>query len=849
MTTVEPDQTGRRSAVPVAPAPAVSRIVVFTTSYPRGEGDFSGGFVHDAVELTRARGIDVDVVSPGVFRDWGLGRPGGMARNVRRRPWALPAMLLSALRTLRRTARDADLVHTHWLLSALVVRMCGRPWVVTLHGTGSAGPRFEDLALVERHPRLVRWLLNPSSGVICVSERLADAMTSIGVQNVSWIPNGVEIPEDTGTPVSPPHVLYAGRLSPEKAIDVLAAATEGLPRVIVGDGPERHELPEALGMMPRERMADFYRDATVVTLPSYREGLPLVVIEALAHARPVVATPVGGIPSLIQHGETGLLVEPGDAEGLRSAIMSLLDDPDRSREMGALGRERIAGMCGWDVVIPRLISTYERAALSAWTPASTGTVAGGMVLLTIGNMLFTVLGYVLVLALARILSTADYGRYQLAAGVISILATLLLKGIPVGAVRTIANAAASPRLVSRRLAVMLTWSAAALMVIFAVASLPFMVLLDDPRGAFVILLASMAAATFAVNGYFTSMAQAMGRFGRLAGAQAMYGFAKTVLVIGGALIHGVSGAIAGFAIAPIAGVLPVLFSARMPTSGPWPDRSRRWVDSAIRRLAGPMIVSSFAVTTMLIIDVVVVRVLSSAHQTGLYAVAAVIGHVPYFLLQSSAIAVLPAIAAVAGTPALRETVRRCMSDIASLLALPTVGIAMLGDRALPLIVGPGYETPHILVAPIAIATAGITLYAALVAIDAGLDRVRGAVLIGVAGVLIFTTSVAIGTWVDGISGTAWAAAASGVAVAVAHTAWLTWQHGSILAPRIALAWVFAVVVTVPLLLLPQSLLALMAGAAAAAVVWIVAVQRFKVLDLRRRPGASDHVADSAVAPG
>ena len=145
------------------------RVVVLTTSWPRTEREFAGRFVADAVERLRERGVEVDVLAPGSgYRDYGLAYGGGMAANVRRRPWLAPLMLLSMWLAVRRSARSADLVHAHWLLTAAVARFAGRPWVVTLHGSGSAG-RFSDYGLAHEHPRLVRRLLRPAAAVICVS--------------------------------------------------------------------------------------------------------------------------------------------------------------------------------------------------------------------------------------------------------------------------------------------------------------------------------------------------------------------------------------------------------------------------------------------------------------------------------------------------------------------------------------------------------------------------------------------------------------------------------------------------------------------------------------------------------
>jgi glycosyltransferase involved in cell wall biosynthesis len=302
------------------------------------------------------------VVGPGAYRDFGLAGSGGpgLVASVRRRPWLAPPLFASMVRTLRRAARDADFVHAHWLASAAVARFSGKPFVVTLHGSGTAG-RFSDLSLAERSPGIVRRLLSRARAVICVSAALADAMRRIGVANVHEIPLGVEIPDETGAEDEPPTVLFAGRLSPEKRIDVVAAATDGLPRIVAGDGPLRDLLPDALGFVPQSELFGLMERAAVLVLTSEREGLPSVVLEAMARGKTVVSTPVGGVPAVIEDGRTGLLVPIGDAEATRAAIERALGDPELRRRIGAAARQRVREYCSWDRVTDLMLQVYEAA--------------------------------------------------------------------------------------------------------------------------------------------------------------------------------------------------------------------------------------------------------------------------------------------------------------------------------------------------------------------------------------------------------------------------------------------------------------------------------------------------------
>jgi glycosyltransferase involved in cell wall biosynthesis len=337
-------------------------VAVFTTSYPRHDGDFAGLFVADLVSHVRARGVDVDVVCPGTFRDFGLTdvTGAGLVGNLRRRPWVAPAAFVGMAQALRRAARQADLVHANWLAGALVARLAGRPFVVTLHGSPSAG-RFDDLSVVERAPGLVRWALAPARGVICVSEALAEAVREIGIEDVHVIPSGIDVPPAVTQPDDPPFVLYVGRLADEKGLDVLAQAAFDLPLVVVGDGPRRDLFPDALGFLPPAEVHAWYDRASVVVLPSRKEGLGNVLMEGMAHGRAVVGSAVGGIATLIDHGRTGLLVPPANAAALRGALRLLLDDADLRARLSAAGREDVIRRASWDVVTDRTLSVYRSA--------------------------------------------------------------------------------------------------------------------------------------------------------------------------------------------------------------------------------------------------------------------------------------------------------------------------------------------------------------------------------------------------------------------------------------------------------------------------------------------------------
>jgi glycosyltransferase involved in cell wall biosynthesis len=332
------------------------RVAVLTTSYPRGPDDVAGLFVADAVAHLRARGVGVEVVSPASFRHFGLAYGAGIVGNLERAPWRallLPLFLLAFLRAARPVARRADLVHAHWLPSAAVGLLTGRPVVAQVWGT--------DVELAPRFPRLARRVLRRVRIVVAPSNALAQSVQALGARAARVIPSGVDVPDQIAAEDDPPFVLYAGRLSAEKGILELVAAADGLPLVVVGDGPLRDRVPGARGFLAHDELVRLYDRAAVVAVPSHREGFGVVCVEAMAHGRPVVASAVGGLLDLVVDGETGILVPPGDVDALREALTRLLGDGELRRRMGEAARERVRARFSWDPVTDATIAAYRDA--------------------------------------------------------------------------------------------------------------------------------------------------------------------------------------------------------------------------------------------------------------------------------------------------------------------------------------------------------------------------------------------------------------------------------------------------------------------------------------------------------
>jgi glycosyltransferase involved in cell wall biosynthesis len=330
------------------------KVAVLTTSYPRDASDVAGVFLRDAVEDLRARGVEVEVVSPATFRHFGIAYGAGVMGNLRRSPGKallLPAFIAEYTRAARKAAAGADLVHAHWLPSGLPARATGKPYLLTMHGT--------DAELARRAPAVFRPFVRAARLVLTVSEALAIDAHRLGAREVRVVPVGVDVPEVTVQPDDPPHVLFVGRLSEEKGVLELLEAARGLPLVVVGDGPLRGRVPEAIGFVPRGELGEYLDRAAVVVCPSRREGYGVVAREAMAHGRPVVASNVGGLPEAVVDGETGLLVPPHDPAALRMALERLVGDAELRARLGAAGRNRVRERFSREVAATATLAAYE----------------------------------------------------------------------------------------------------------------------------------------------------------------------------------------------------------------------------------------------------------------------------------------------------------------------------------------------------------------------------------------------------------------------------------------------------------------------------------------------------------
>lgn len=398
------------------------RFLFLTQTYPRFDGDTSGPFIRDLARALVAAGDKVTVLTPHAeevaprWQDGGvevisfryaperlelIGYSRSLDADETMKPGAkamAPLYLWGARRALLAELRrqSYDLVQAHWvvpnlLAAAVVARRV--PVAVGLHGS--------DVFLAEKAGvrQVLRRLLRKVKVLTGCSPELVDRVCRLGfpAERSRVIPYGVDsgifAPDPSrrsfwrgklGIPEDAPMILSVGRMATKKGYQVLLAELERLMEgspschlVLAGAGDRLAEFQRRAerwkgrvhfpGAVYRDALPDLYRAADLFVLPAVHDpkgnvdGLPNVILEAMASRLPVVSTAISGIPLAIRDGENGRLVPEQDGPRLVAALLELLAAPERAKAMGEAGRRDAVENLSWRAVAARYREAYGLA--------------------------------------------------------------------------------------------------------------------------------------------------------------------------------------------------------------------------------------------------------------------------------------------------------------------------------------------------------------------------------------------------------------------------------------------------------------------------------------------------------
>lgn len=397
------------------------KVLFISHMYPRENAPNSGIFVHEQAKAFVKQGIELRIVSPipyvpfilqnnkkrkgyrkippfrtiediRVYYPHYLTAPGKFFHGI-----SCYTMNIGIQKIVTELFRDfkPDILHSHMVTpdgyaGFMLGKKFNLPVVCSLRGGDiDLYPYYKPFTM-----RLTKMVIAGTDQLVAVSNNLATKATSLAApkNKIQAIHNGCDLQKFTftfaarletrnqlGFTAEDKILLFIGSLQRDKGIyelitsfSYLSLRYPDLYLIIVGDGPEQQLIKKKVaqinlqkriyfaGQIPHSKIPEIMSAGDIFVLPSYFEGFPNVVKEAMACSRPVIATRIGGIPEIVENGETGLLINPQDVKSLTDAAAKLVENKELCARMGSEARKIVEQKFSWEHNVEEHIRIYER---------------------------------------------------------------------------------------------------------------------------------------------------------------------------------------------------------------------------------------------------------------------------------------------------------------------------------------------------------------------------------------------------------------------------------------------------------------------------------------------------------
>ena len=385
------------------------KICMLTSSYLRGKDDYWAVFIHNLAKEMVRQGMEIRVVAPhdvdtkdheiidGVeiyrFRYWFTKKEqkvaylGGMSHNLSHYLLAkiqLPIFMFFFFMKGLTIAKTCDIIHAQFLFSgfigAFITKFTGKKQIITAHGT--------DVYTIPKKgliKKIYLSFISTSECITTVSTANKKKLSTAGlvVDTIEVIPPGIFLSMFSDKTTSKKRknelrLIWIGRMIEVKGLEYLISAMrivgDRYPTVnlnLIGEGPLQNEVKQRIselslnhnitfiGTVKNERIPKYLGESDIFVLPSLSEGLPAVILEAMAAGKPIIASDVGGISEAVEDGVNGFLLEPRNSDQLAEKILYLIEHPEIRKKMGEKSKKIVKDKFTWEKAARRTIKIYE----------------------------------------------------------------------------------------------------------------------------------------------------------------------------------------------------------------------------------------------------------------------------------------------------------------------------------------------------------------------------------------------------------------------------------------------------------------------------------------------------------